>query len=357
MSLTASCTHSDRATSPVCLAGFSALEYWRCAERPRAQHRMPDYPDELLFGTPDARQLRLLDDRWKQVLRCPVEVLVLDRSHRGSSPLLHYRYCGLGLPGGAVVRGIGETLVCSPELCFLQLASQLTLEELVHLGFELCGTYAPPRSGTTRLVERSAPLSSLESIAALLDHMPRARGIARARRALAHVMESSASPMESIQALLFCMPRRLGGIGIPHARLNCAVEFDEEARKISGGRARAVCDMLWPGLAVEYEGRAFHEGEMNLRRDRARSNALAHMGIRTISVYDEHIRSIAKTWEIGAEIARAVGFRLRPRCYDETQPCLQLRRSILRSPSGTAEPLWPGHRGERPLLAEVLGEC
>lgn len=317
---------------------------------------MPDYPDEILSGTPSPHQLLALSTHWQQVLDSPVDVLVLDKEARGSSSLFRYRCCGMGLPRGSVMEGPDDLLVCSPELCFLQLAGKLDLEELVHLGFELCGVYAPPRPGTMRLLSRAAPLCTIESLGTLLAQMPRARGVARARRALAHVIEMSASPMESVQAMLFCMPRRLGGMGIPRARLNAAVEFDAQARKISGGKTRAVCDMLWPGLAVEYEGRIFHEGEASLKRDRARSNALAHMGIRTISVYDEHIRSVEKTWAIGAEIARAAGFRLRPRDYDETQRCLRLRGAILRSPTGTAEPMWPGTREGLPSLEDVLGK-
>lgn len=330
------------------------MDYWRQAPRSRARHHELAYPDEILTGAPDTRMLRLLGERWQQTLRCPVEVLVLDRGHRGSSPLLRYRFSGVGLPRASVLQGPDDLLVCSPELCFLQLATELGPEELIHVGFELCGTYAPPRAGTSRLVERPSALTSVEQLAFFLTQVPKARGLAAARGALRHIINGSASPMESVAAMLFCLPRRLGGLGLPRPELNRVVEFDREARKMAGGRGRAVCDMFWPGVAVEYEGQAYHGGEVSLRADRARSNALAHMGVRTISIYDEHIRSVERCRDMGTEIARAIGFRMQPRSFDETSRQLHLRRSILRAAAGTAEPLWPGAGEGIPSLASIL---
>ena len=46
------------------------------------------------------------------------------------------------LPTGSVLRLSEHVAIVSPELCFLQMASTLSLEKLILMGFELCGTYA-----------------------------------------------------------------------------------------------------------------------------------------------------------------------------------------------------------------------
>lgn len=42
---------------------------------------------------------------------------------------------------GSLVRALGNLLICSPELCFLQMASTMPFHRLVKLGYELCALY------------------------------------------------------------------------------------------------------------------------------------------------------------------------------------------------------------------------
>ena len=77
------------------------------------------------------------------------------------------------------------------------------------IGLELCGTYLLDDSWDG-LTNTAKPLTSVEQITRVLDAMPGAPGLARAREALVLVGDGSNSPMESVLCALLTWPRRLG---------------------------------------------------------------------------------------------------------------------------------------------------
>lgn len=341
----------------ICLSGHSALEYWRAATRPPSAHEWVANPGEALREPPRMAYLNELDERWQQTLRIPLDIAVGNRSLRRIMRLAHTRLCEAALPTTALVRAGRGLYVFSPEMCYLQMSEVLDPDELVLLGFELCGTYAPPRPGASGLVQRSQPLTSIAQIKTTLGSIPTARYRTKALAAVGRVLERSASPMESISAMLLATPRRRGGFGLPAPLLNHRVDFDDAARTIAH-RSYARADLYWPRarVDVEYEGRSYHEGSMHMAADKARANALAHMGVTTISLFNEHLQSDSLLHDMAREVARAIGFRFRPTDYEDRERRLALRRTILRRVEGSAEPRWPGLREEEPTLAEALEE-
>lgn len=337
--------------STICLYGPSALEYWRFAYRPADATPVPS-PDVALETPASRESLRALTPI--AGLRTPVHALTLTRESRRSSELIDSHVCLRGLPAGSILDAGHGAYVSSPALTFLQMAGLLNIHELILLGYELCGLYAPPLPQTTRLLQRPQPLTTIAELKRLLALMPGAHGRKAAARALKYVGEQARSPMESLGSMFVGLPRLLGGRGIPQPGLNHRIELDEQGRKLAR-RSYLVADMYWPQakLDVEYEGREFHEGASNMAADKARSNALRHMGVHVISLFDEHVRSDEALDAVAADIARHLGVRLRPCTEADAAHRRELRRAVLARP-GLATPRWPGMREESPLLADVM---
>lgn len=338
----------------VCLYGVSALEFWRTSGL--APERLPRLPAQALASCvasgPDLAALRNVHAQ----LRIPVHLLVSRASLRLVSLLVTTHLCTTFLPDGCLLRATPGVIVASPELCFLQMAQSgnLTRHELMLLSYEMCGRYAPPANGDSKLVKRARPLMTIERTRQFLAALPRVRGIGNAERALTHVRERARSPQESVSRMMLCLPRRLGGLALPGAELDVRVDYDAPARRIAR-REYALCDLYWPNakLDVEYEGAEYHDGEKNMRADKARANALAHMGVSVISLFDEHIRSDQTMLDAARDIADKLGVRMKAFSEKDVVRRAELRRAILEHP-GSARAVCPGLRSERPLLASVL---
>ena len=126
------------------------------------------------------------------------------------------------LPSGSCVLAAPGVYVCMPELCFLLAAARMPFLDLVHLGFELCGTYRRAPGVAGGLVSDTAPLTSAARLAAALDGFPGAYGAKAARRAARFVMDVAVSPMEAHLALFLCLPPKYGGYGLKRPSLMCA---------------------------------------------------------------------------------------------------------------------------------------
>jgi hypothetical protein len=135
---------------------------------------------------------------------------------------------------------------------FVHLAALLSLEELVTVGDWLVST------------KRRDPLT-VEDLTDALRRYPGARGLHRARRAVALVRVGSESPRESLVRLLI-----IGAL--PEPTLQHEV-FD------ATGQFIARLDASWPHLklAVEYDG-AHHTDPAQQERDRIRREKLRALG-------------------------------------------------------------------------------
>ena len=90
--------------------------------------------------------------------------------------------------------------ISTPEMAFCEMANVLSLEQLIALGLELCGTYR--RTSTFGSAQYDAvPLTSPRALAAFVDQSPQFKGAKKTRRALAHIVAGSASPRESELAM------------------------------------------------------------------------------------------------------------------------------------------------------------
>lgn len=245
------------------------------------------------------------------------------------------------------------------------------MPQLVLLGCELCGVYMPagqamgtpgvggepsPTGGASAIMpSRSRPLATPASIAAFLESAPGLRGRRAAMRSLPYVLAGAASPMESVLALLLCLPRRHGGLGLPRPQLNRRVDLDGQAWAVSGRRYHVV-DMLWEGagLGAEYDGRLAHIQARSFDDDRRRANALKMMGVDLVNFTADHIRDDRLLVSQASYIARRLRVRERELGKGWASERATLRRELLGSDGRSAGPVWPGARQGLPRLIDVL---
>ena len=204
----------------------------------------------------------------------------------------------------------GGLYVSTPEMAFCEMASVLSLERLIALGFELCGTYR--RASTFGLARYDAtPLTSPGALASFIEKSPQFKGVKKARRALPRILAGSASPRESELAMLLCLPYSLGGYGLPHSTMNAEMPLPKNVA--ATGRSLLRCDLYWPAarLDVEYDSAEFHSAERLLANDSMRRIALESMDVTSVNLTAEHLRRASLFDEAAQGIARILGKRVR----------------------------------------------
>lgn len=259
----------------------------------------------------------------------PVDVVLFDSGDRRLSKQVSCCVWSTVIPQGAFHR-VGEMYVSSPEFVFLQMASKLTLRQLVALGCELCGTYALlPENNTHPMAideypTRVAPLTSVDKIQRFVEKASKARGRAKALRALRYVIDGSRSPMETMTYMLLCLPPKLGGYGFPKLVMNAEIKLDEEGRLIAQRRS-CWGDLCWPdeGLDIEYHGDV-HVGASQMKSDVGRELGIEHMGWHVITVTSSQVFDLER-FEV---VAKEAASHLKKRLYAQFMGATQERQAL-----------------------------
>ncbi|WP_255467167.1 hypothetical protein [Raoultibacter phocaeensis] len=232
------------------------------------------------------------------------------------------------LPERSIIDAGMGFLMSSPEFCFLQMATRLSLAKLIQLCFELCGTYAVVDDGSSR--ERSAPLTSVTKLRAFVQASSNAPGRTKALRALYYCMDGSASPMETVLTMLLCLPYGLGGYGIERPQLNYQVDVPSSMRSVTD-RAYCKADLCWPEakLCVEYDSKKYHLDPERQESDSRRRNTLVVLGFTMMVVSRGQIADGGAFNRLAKQIAIQTGKRLRYRDPGFTRKHLALRDELL----------------------------
>ena len=258
----------------------------------------------------------------------PVHALVGSASARtqAGSIVCHVRS---SLPEESVVDAGQGFFVSTPEFCFLQMASKLSLARLIQLGCELCGTYVHADSGPA--VRREAPLTSITKLRAFVEGAEYAYGRTEALRALGFVMEKAASPMETVLVLLLCLPYRLGGYGIEKPQFNYRVDVPSHMRKLAD-RKYCECDLCWPdlNLAAEYDSARYHLDPERQESDARRRGTLVSLGFTVLTVSRKQVMDGGAFNRLARQIANLTGKRLRYVDPEFTRAHLALREELFR---------------------------
>lgn len=191
---------------------------------------------------------------------------------------------------------------------------------------EFAGTYRLG-AGERPVAYRAPQLMDAGRLRRAIGEVGRAQGARRAGRVCELMLEGSASPMETVLALMLTLPPDLGGFGMERPLLNHPLDVSGLRGSLSD-RDVVMPDLLWEDrrVALEYDSREFHarRGEGRAGEDAARANILTALGYRVFRVTAETVRTLAGVSLLARQVARALGTEL-----PETTPLQDLRRRKL----------------------------
>ena len=246
-------------------------------------------------------------------LGVPVHVIVPDAALRCRAQVVS-NHVVAHLPAETRLVSIAPGVwCCPPELVFVQLAETLPYEELLQVGFELCGSYRfygrghAVDSGAEHVGE-ARPLVNSKQIVAYAATAQRLLGTKAARSAASHVLDRAASPMQTQLALLFSLPLRRGGYGFEPPVLNASIDLGIHSRTVPRQRFFAV-DLLWPKarLAINYESDRSGGGSLHFTVADARRRMLLAAGVETISLTESQLFDRAFMDRLADHLAHRLG--------------------------------------------------
>jgi len=98
-----------------------------------------------------------------------------------------------------------KVFVAGPEMCFLQAAAVLPLEDLIELGYQLCARYIFDNSFLYAQRSREI-LTNRQTIVSFLGCVDSFPGLRKAKRAIRYVRDNSNSPMETRLSMFAFLP-------------------------------------------------------------------------------------------------------------------------------------------------------
>ena len=170
----------------IVLAYISALDFWRSALSDEGSARMACRARILPDRAPHALAVQSHPLAQSGASSFPVHLLAHGSQRKASDILVVHQ--AKDLPDGSlrqiVIPGSDEPLLTtSPELTFVHMASLLSFPRTVHLGYELCGTFAPDESKPYGVRDRK-PLTTPAKLASYLNKAERIANDASRRNAL-----------------------------------------------------------------------------------------------------------------------------------------------------------------------------
>lgn len=236
--------------------------------------------------------------------------------------------CSAELPNKALIPIAKDVYVCSPALCFATMGCDLSPSGLIRLGFELCGSYSLPPSGIGAFASRP-PLTNTEEIAALVSHMGGARGARTAASALRHIIDRSASPMETNCAMFYSLPLKKGGCSLSAPKMNHRINVPDGMRQLIG-KGYFLCDLYWEKarLDVEYDSESHHATRSERTSDAIRRNALSAMGVSVITLTADQILDFDLAWASALNISHMLHERIRVAKNDPLHAQRKLHREL-----------------------------
>ena len=300
----------------------------------------PARPRRLGNALNSDRQLNELGESAQRLLshvQGKVEVLVPRRRQHTRTSRLETHLWTHDIPRGAFIDLGNGIYLSSPAFLFVQLASKLGEVELIMLGLELCGSYslwrlpAPsfgPSQGDlrTEATYELSPALTAARLKSFIIRMDGERGVVRARNAAKYVLDNDASPMESAVYLLLCLPRHLGGRGLPKPLFNVKVNVTTSTTTTS-----RYPDLYWPtrALDVEYQSDQDHSGDWARYRDARRQVELEAENVTVLPLTRHQVMDADEFNAFATSVRRMLGVRSRPLPRDWERRYLKLRTVVL----------------------------
>lgn len=143
---------------------------------------------------------------------------------------------------------------------FVLAAEWMDRIEYLEYGYEVCGDYRMRLNPADPYTGQPATTSK-DEITKLLDQHPGKPGATRARLALRHIYDHSASPMETASAIALSLPTSEGGVGIRGIELNKPLEIPQRLWHCTKARTFKIDALITykrRELGIEYKG-GFHD--------------------------------------------------------------------------------------------------
>ena len=258
-----------------------------------------------------------------------LDSIVFDKNQTRLSKTHRARQLTTAIPENAFYDLGGGVMIPSPAFTFVRIASVLSVIELIAYGDELCGHYVFDERAERGMRQREIPLTDISQLESMVASAHGARGRSNALAALPHIVAHSASPMETMDEMLLCLPYRLGGYGIYKPTMNYFVEFSAEARTIAG-KSFCYCDLCWPKyfLGCEHQGLFDHAQAKAYASDRARVNGPKAQGYEILELTNGQVSDLKAFEEIALYLARRLEKRVRRQELGATSERLELRKTL-----------------------------
>lgn len=317
------------------LAKQSALEVLaHLACRRPASRLFPGEADPV-WEAPCQKSLEDIQKRWG-FLRKPIHVAVPQVQFRRNlrSATVHVdRH--LVLPG--TVWGLDDsTSIVSPAVCVAQFSRELGPVHLAELACALAGLYKFAPSSTGSILD-AHPITTVGEISRMLEKYPSMYGARKALGATGLAIDRLGSPYETILYLLLCLPRALGGYGVPKPVANVEIVPSSFQRGLVSQRSFHP-DLLWPEarLVVEYDSRQQHSQPDQADRDARRRNDLETLGYTVVAVTGSIIADESLFDKVALRLRQHLGLSPWRETGDSRARRRELRRTLLLAPTPLA---------------------
>lgn len=311
----------------------TSLEFWR---RQYPLNRVPQptsvqSPINCAYNVNDVLELRpdWINEELLEPTDGVLHVLVFNKAEiRRSKRVVAHAWSGL-VPDGSFYQRSPHVYIESLEFIFLHAATILDFTELIALGDELCGIYSFDVRERRGFRKREHPLLRKSQLEQYLQRAAGCPGRRTALMALQHIVEMSASPMETFDEMTMCLPYRLGGYSLPKPTMNEEVILTPRAARIAR-RSKVYLDMGYGVymLDLEHHGKYDHSTEKEIDSDRARVNALKEMGFEVIELTADQVGDPVAYEYIVQRIAKQLGKRLKTEKLGKTKERMALRNAL-----------------------------
>lgn len=213
-------------------------------------------------------------------------------------------------PKNSFCKYSNDILITSPELTFCLLSSFMNFEQLVLLGFELCGTYSFPEITGNDIKYHVSPVTYTSRLSEYVNELHKSyanfQGIYKALNALEIIADGSASPQESNLFTMLCAPKKFGGYGVNNLELNKEIDLSPTSKLIANQNTIKpdICNKK-NKFSIEYDSNSFHDNYTQNSKDKCRINALNHDGWKVFSFVPYHTNNINVFHNMAINILKA----------------------------------------------------
>lgn len=199
--------------------------------------------------------------------------------------------------------------VASPELCYLQAASQLSQFELIRFGYELCADFYYDDNERYGLAYHS-PASNRSKLEVFLNRSNGMTGKRKAQQVLPYIHDHARSPMEILQSMIVNLPISYGGFAMKGFELNGNADLSAEGKQILGFDT-CRCDIVWKKhkVVLEYDSDQVHLDSIQHAKDKNRATALSVSGYKVFTLTTSDLHKIEKVEAVMFALRNALGMK------------------------------------------------